>query len=71
MLELFIMNITQVKMIREKFIECMPTLLVNANAVLVSLVEVEAIFRIASYFVAIIWTSLQIYKMLKDGSNKK
>lgn len=58
-------------MIREKLIECGPTLLVNANAVLVSLVEVESMFRIASYFVAIIWTSLQIYKMIKDGANKK
>jgi hypothetical protein len=38
---------------------------------MISLVEVEAIFRIVSYLVAIIWTSLQIYKMLKNGDIKK
>tara|TARA_R100000664_G_C2701624_1_gene101739 strand:- start:434 stop:616 length:183 start_codon:yes stop_codon:yes gene_type:complete len=57
--------------IKEKILNCMPTIMLNVNAVMVSLVEVEAMFRIVSYLVAIIWTSLQIYKMLKDGNNKR
>tara|TARA_R100000655_G_scaffold20402_1_gene42064 strand:+ start:236 stop:415 length:180 start_codon:yes stop_codon:yes gene_type:complete len=57
--------------LKNKILECMPTLAVNFNAVMISLVEVEAIFRILSYIVAIIWTSLQIYKMLKNGDSKK
>ena len=57
--------------IKNKILECIPTLAINFNALMISLVEVEAVFRIISYIVAIIWTSLQIYKMLKNGNIKK
>lgn len=58
----------------EKIISCLPTLAVNINAILISFSNVEAIFRIGSYFVAIIWTTLKIYELIKDlksGKSKK
>jgi hypothetical protein len=59
---------------KEKLFSCLPTIVLNTNAVVVSFMQVEAIFRIASYLVAIIWTTLKIYELLKDlksGKSKK
>ena len=47
----------------------MPTLILNVNAVAVSLMEIEAGFRILSYAVAIIWTTMKIIEMSRDWNN--
>ena len=56
-------------MLKDKFISCIPTLMINFNAVAVSLIEIEAGFRILSYAVAIIWTSMKIIEMSRDWRN--
>ena len=53
-------------MIKDKVISCLPTLLINFNAVAVSIMDIEAGFRILSYAVAIIWTTMKIIEMAKD-----
>lgn len=52
----------------------MPTLMLNVNAIAVSIIDIEAGFRIMSYLVAIIWTSMKIIELSRDwknGSKKK
>ena len=56
-------------MLKDKFISCMPTLILNVNAVAVSLMEIEAGFRILSYAVAIIWTTMKIIELSRDWNN--
>ena len=53
-------------MIKDKVISCLPTLLINFNAVAVSIMDIEAGFRILSYAVAIICTTMKIIEMAKD-----
>tara|TARA_B100001250_G_C19745990_1_gene765336 strand:- start:26 stop:214 length:189 start_codon:yes stop_codon:yes gene_type:complete len=57
--------------LRDKLVSCYPTLLLNANAVMVSMMDVETIFRIVSYGVAIVWTTLKIVELLRDWNNGK
>ena len=61
-------------MFKDKLISCMPTLMLNVNAIAVSIIDIEAGFRIMSYLVAIIWTSMKIIELSRDwnnGSKKK
>jgi len=57
-------------MIKDKVISCLPTLIVNFNAVAVSMMDIEAGFRIVSYAVAIIWTTMKIIEMRRDWKKK-
>ena len=52
-------------MIKDKIISCLPTALININAVAVSLMDIESVFRILSYLVAIVWTTMKIYELAK------
>ena len=61
-------------MLKEKLISCFPTLMINVNAVAVSMIEIESGFRILSYFVAIVWTTMKIIELSREwnnGSKKK
>ena len=55
----------------DKIANCVPTLAINLNAVLISFANVEAVFRVLSYFVAIVWTTLKIIELLKEMNKKK
>ena len=56
-------------MLKDKVISCFPTLMINVNAVAVSMIEIESGFRILSYAVAIIWTTMKIIEMSRDWNN--
>ena len=62
----------QLKMINEiigKF--CPTTIILNVGAIGVSLTDVEIGLKIASYLVAIVWTSLKIMNEYKRWNKKK
>ena len=50
---------------------CPTTIMLNAGAIGMSLTDVEFIVKIASYSVAIIWTTLKISNELKIWRKKK
>tara|TARA_R100001530_G_C4315041_1_gene154103 strand:+ start:1675 stop:1818 length:144 start_codon:yes stop_codon:yes gene_type:complete len=45
--------------------------MINFNAVAVSMIEIESGFRILSYAVAIIWTTMKIIEMKRDWGGRK
>lgn len=50
---------------------CPTTLALNIGAIGISFTDVEFIIKIASYSVALIWTTLRIIKEIKDWNIKK
>ena len=50
---------------------CPTTIMLNAGAIGMSLTDVEFIVKIASYSVAIIWTTLRIIKEIQDWKKTK
>tara|TARA_R110000824_G_scaffold399381_1_gene604788 strand:+ start:209 stop:391 length:183 start_codon:yes stop_codon:yes gene_type:complete len=55
--------------IAERF--CPLTIALNIGAIGISMTDVEMIIKLASYSVAIIWTTLRILKEIKDWNIKK
>lgn len=50
---------------------CPATLGVNLGAIVISMSEVEVIFKIASYGIAIVWTAVKVVKEIKNWNEKK
>ena len=50
---------------------CPATIGVNAGAILISMTGAELIFKLASYGVAIVWTSIKVIKEIKNWDEKK
>jgi len=50
---------------------CPMTIILNAGAIGISMTDVELGMKIASYLVAVIWTSLRIIKEIKDWQKTK
>ncbi len=50
---------------------CPTTITINLAAFAISMTNLEAILKLSSYAVAIIWTSIRIAKELKNWNNKQ
>ena len=50
---------------------CPTTIVLNAGAIGMSMSDVEMGAKLASYFIAILWTSLRVIKEIKDWNLKK
>ena len=50
---------------------CPATIGVNLGAIVISMSDLEIIFKLASYGVAIVWTAVKVVKEIKNWNEKK
>ena len=50
---------------------CPTTIFLNAGAIGISLIDVEVYFKLISYAVAIIWTSIKVIQEIRNWNAKK
>ena len=63
------MKIKMINEIAARF--CPMTIFLNLGAISISMTDLEMGAKLASYFVAIVWTTLRVIKELKDWKKKK